>query len=298
MKEVKYHLGRSRVYEVSLKNFKEVTQEKHPYMQIEANGKTAYAICPLCENPAKLLGVYAKLEKQEPHARHINRNITGIADFNEYTYLRCPNHRKNADYVKEVRSREEATPLNFEILDLARENFDRCIYLIRKATGLVISQRLAREIAIEYMQHPGYMTSDATRENIPWIMALCMTGKGLYGRCVEEDSPLFHMLKDNKKIKLERIATEGKTALWKIGSAVDYIDLQFMISRYRFSVDKESKLHEYITLHIGTPDGEGTYKTFKTKSVEIDPFAFNRLVYAKKTYRNKEMLEISNEIMR
>ena len=28
MKEVKYHLGRSRVYEVSLKNFKEVTQEK------------------------------------------------------------------------------------------------------------------------------------------------------------------------------------------------------------------------------------------------------------------------------
>ena len=80
MKEVKYRLGKTRVYEVSLKNFKELTQEKYPYMQIDSSGKVAYAICPLCENPAKLLGVYAKLEKQEPHARHIKKNITGIAD--------------------------------------------------------------------------------------------------------------------------------------------------------------------------------------------------------------------------
>lgn len=298
MKEVKYRLGKTRVYEVSLKNFKELTQEKYPYMQIDSSGKVAYAICPLCENPAKLLGVYAKLEKQEPHARHIKKNITGIADFDEYTYLKCPNHRKHADYVTEVRKRKDATPLNFEILELARDNFDCCIYLIRKATGLVISQKLAREMAIEYMQHPGYMTIDATRENIPWIMALCMTGKGLIGRCVEEDSPLYHMLKDSKQIRLERAKTKGKTPLWTIKSNVGYLDLQFIISRYNFSVDKESKLHEYLTLHIGVPDGDGTYRTFKKKRVEVDPFAFNRLLYAKKTYRNEVMLEIANEIIR
>lgn len=118
MIEVKYHKGNSKVHEVSREDFVKATNELAPYMVVDKNGKNAYAICPLCENPVKLIGIYVDMEKrkQREHARHCKYNVANISDFVIEKYERCPYHRKNPDYIMEPRRPEDMTQLNKDIL--------------------------------------------------------------------------------------------------------------------------------------------------------------------------------------
>lgn len=302
MIEVKFHKGNSKIYGVSREDFVEATKEKTPYMNLGPKGKEAYGFCPLCENPVKLLGVYAKLEKQRSHARHHKNDIYGLADFNEFRYLHCPYHRERADYVREIRNQEDITPFNMEILTLAHDYFDKCIYILQKTTGLIISDPLARNIAIDYMAHPGYMTYDITRENVPYIMGLCMTGKNLAKRLIVEDSPLYEMLKDKEKVSLVSVEPRPKhknlKPLFRIEPKTGYLELSFNISRYRYVADKTSHLREYLKLHIGVPDDQGTYMTYAEKEIEVDPFLFNKLINSTKAPTPKqELANIANDIL-
>lgn len=303
MIEVKFHKGPSKIYGVSLEKFVEATKETGPYIKIGAKGKEAFGICPLCENPVKLLGIYAKLEKQRNHARHYKHDIQNLAEFNEYKYLKCPYHRERADYVSEIRRPEEMTSFNVEILTLAHDYFDKCIYILRKVTGLVISTHLAEQIAMDYMAHPGFMTYDITRENVPYIMGLCMTGKNLIKRVIEKDSPLYEMLKNKEEVSLVLLSSNSQyrvsKPLYRIESNVGYLELAFNISRYRFVSNQTSNLKEYLKLHIGIPDGEGTYKTYAEKEIEVDPFFFNKLIHSSKALKPKqEMIDIANQILK
>lgn len=304
MIEVKFHEGISKVYNVSLENFKAVTKEQAPYFKQENGEKNAYGICPMCENPVKLLGVYARLKKQQSHARHYKHNVEDLANFNEYKYLNCPYHRKNADYVTEIRHPEEMNAFNVEILKLAHDYFDKCIYILQKETGLFISEILARAIAIEYMAHPGYMTYDITRNNVPYIMGLCMTGKNLIKRVVRKDSPLYEMLKDKHEITLVQLPTKPEYStsapMYRIESNVRDLKLSFNISRYRYTSSPDTQLREYLNLHIGIPDGEGTYKLYAQKEIEVDPFYFTRLICSKNPNipaAKQSLVDIADEIL-
>lgn len=191
---------------------------------------------------------------------------------------------------------------NEKILQLAHDYFDKCIYILRKTTGLVISSVLAETIAKEYMAHPGYMTYDISRENVPYIMGLCMTGKNLIKRVIEENSPLYDMIRDKKEVSLILLPPDPKykksDRLYRIESNKGYLDLSFNISRYRFASDKTSKLREYLKLHIGIPDGQGTYETYAQKEIEVDPFFFSKLIQAKKALNPKpELVDIADRIL-
>lgn len=301
MIEVKFHKGISKIYGVSKKDFAEATKEKYPYLQVSKNGKEAFGICPLCENPVKLLGVYTKLEKQNNHARHYKHNVRDLADFSEYTYLHCPYHRKKADYLREIRRNEDITDFNKEVLKLAHDYLHICIYIISKITGMVITTKLAEEIAYDYSIHPGYMTYDITRENVPYIMGTCMTGKNLVKRIIEENSPLYDILKNKKEIYLELLPKKSKNPknLYRITSRKGYLQLSFNISNYRFSVSDTSQLREYLKLHIGIPDGTGTYDTYATKEIEVDPFLFSRLINSseKFSYLSEDIRKIADKYL-
>ncbi|SFH70899.1 hypothetical protein SAMN04487830_10613 [Pseudobutyrivibrio sp. OR37] len=231
MVEVKYHLGKSKIHNVTLDDFVETTKKKAPHYSID--------------NPADML------------------------------------------------------PINTEILQLAHDYFDKCIYIIRKTTGLVISDNLAERIARDYMAHPGYMTYDVTRENVPYIMDRCMTGIGLVKRKIEKDSPIYKLLESKKEISL---VPDGKTKtgiqLYRIESTIGYLELMFNVSNYKFRGDSTSGLKEYLKLHIGIPDGNGTYDTYSENEIEVDPFFFNKMIYSKRPLPPRpEIVDIANKYL-
>lgn len=298
MIEVKLHKGNSQIFPVSPKEYLSATKETYPYVQVDRNGKSAFAICPLCENPVKLLGLYSKLEKQNPHARHYKSDVPDLADFYEFSYKKCPYHKRNADYIFEVRNRKSMSDLNWYVLGLARDYFGTCIYILQKSTGLIISDRLAEEIAKDYMAHPGYMAYDITRENVPYIMGMCMRGKPLMKRLIAKNSPLYKMLYNKEETRLIELPNTNNFPhpLYRIESNVGYLDLKFNIVQYRYSSSPTSGLREYLTLHIGIGDGMGTYKELASKEIPVDPFLFSKLIHT--SFPQKvSLIEIANHIM-
>lgn len=141
-----------------------------------------------------------------------------------------------------------------------------------------------------------------TRENVPYIMGLCMTRKSLIKRVIEENSPLYEMLKGRKEVSLVLLPVKPEYKLskrfYRIESNIGYLELVFNISRYRYVSDKTSKLREYIKLHIGIPDGKGTYNTYAEKEVEVDPFLFSKLIRSTDAPKPKqEIVDIADRIL-
>lgn len=291
MKKVKYHLGFHLISEVKMDDFKEKTKEDYPYKQTINNESVAFGICPICENTVRLLGIYKPLsDKSVPHARHTKKNIDGFNEFSEAKYLHCPYHRKHSNYVIEVK-RKEMNDEDVEVLEIAKNNFDRCIYLIQKSIGLVISDSFAEKIATDYINKYGYMTYDRTRENIPWIMLMDMPAFSPWKRIIIKDSPLYKLLKRNK-VEFEKTDNDNYLRVTKDNH------LNVCPIKYQFSVI-DDVLHEYITLCITMPDGIGTYYEVDSLKIELSPFAFNNLVHSKKeTYRKQSLLDIASKVMK
>ncbi len=299
MRKVKFHKGYSEVFDVNAETFKVITNETYPYKQIsKKDGKiSAYGICPMCDNTVTLLGIYRpiKNERSDSYARHAKEDIPGFDKFNEDDYLYCPYHRRRANYVIEVR-RKDITEEDIKILNIARENFDRCIYLIKKATGLVISNKLAMEIVKNYMANCGYMVHDRTDKNIPWIMLNKMPVIKLINRLVVKNSPLYEMLNKDSQVRLKAENKDYYRILPK--NEKEYCALSLVIGEYSFLVDQRDNLNEYINLIITKPKN-GLYSEYKRKNIQLDVYSFNNMVHSQKeTYRNKELLKIAEDIIK
>lgn len=58
-------------YDITLPEFKRVTEEKYPFLQVHGLNEMRYGICPSCLNPIQLIGLESK--KIKPYGRHTER---------------------------------------------------------------------------------------------------------------------------------------------------------------------------------------------------------------------------------
>lgn len=105
MKEIKFTTGYEPALSFKKRDFKEKYEGRvgdNPNYTQMINGDLKHlALCPLCNNPVVILGVYKQI-KTSPHARHAKGvNIPQVAQYDEDKYEHCPYHRKNANYIKE-----------------------------------------------------------------------------------------------------------------------------------------------------------------------------------------------------
>lgn len=53
-------------YEINERNFNLYTENKHPFQQAGDDGTIRYyGICPSCQNPAQLIGLYKQIKGSE-----------------------------------------------------------------------------------------------------------------------------------------------------------------------------------------------------------------------------------------
>lgn len=76
MHRFKLSQGNGKLYDITKRNFEELTNKKKPYMLTGKDGQTrCFGICPACDNPIQLIGLYKKLENTDrPYGRHYNRD--------------------------------------------------------------------------------------------------------------------------------------------------------------------------------------------------------------------------------
>lgn len=289
MNIVKLTVGPGPVYPVSPSVFEAAALKRPPYYQNKGT-PMFYAVCPRCDNPVEIVGLY---KRAKPYARHHTHDIPGLAQYSQEAYDFCPyaNPQKpDSSARKKVKS-----GLPLQILKLLRDQFDRVIYLLSKDTGIVFSERLAEQMLDRYLAGEGYLYPWATMGNLPWIFGHLSHRWNLWGRVVRKDSPLYAALAAHKDLQFN---DQGQLRT-KPGK---FVDINFLFMQHRLVTKNTEKDREYAggnleeTLEFVVTEGNGNRpKTLFKTVLHIDQAYFQNLVDLPddKAQRNQKLLAIA-----
>ena len=251
------------------------------------------ALCPRCNNPVAILGVFKKIDVA-PHARHAKGvNIPGIAQFNEYKFQHCPYHRKKANYVKEYVP-ETDEPQRHELYKIAKEHYDKAIYLLQKETGIYITHAMAEKFAENYTVERAYNYIDATMYNIPWYLIYSSSGFSLHHMIFKKNTTIYKHL---RQLGLELRESNIKGSVY----VEDHEGCRIVATNYRYSVDKNDHLNEWLDFSITCPNNskdDARAKSILDRfSVKVDSYYFENLIHFKNWKPRQNILDIAAKYM-
>lgn len=298
MKQIKFTTGYEQTLSFEDKEFKVKYEERvgdNPDYTVRVNGEIKHlALCPRCDNPVSILGIYKKIDTA-PHARHIpGVDIPNVVQYDEYKYKHCPYYRKNANYIKEyVPETEEAQ--RRELYRIAKEHYDKAIYLLQKKTGIYISQKMAEMLAENYASVRAYNYIDATLYNIPWYLIYSFSGFPLHHMIIRKHTTLYrHLIHLGIQMKDSKI--KGHVY---VENNEGYL---LRATNYRYVVDDDKNLNEWLDFSILRPDDsvENTllYVTQDRFSVSVDSYYFGNLINYKGWTPRQNILDIAGKYMR
>lgn len=175
--------------------FESETRRREPWYKLSGEANEAYfAVCPACDNPIQLIGLY-KLPPNhtKPHGRHLRQGIPGLAPND-------PEARENCPYFAPRQHEPTARKAHFDgvprkIVLLLIEQFDRVVYVLEKQTGLSFSKAMLEKMLARYKGCRGFMYTGATLRNVPWIFAYMSDATDLFGQRVTGNDALSGQLR-------------------------------------------------------------------------------------------------------
>lgn len=297
MREIKFTTKYEPVLSFSDQDFKTKYEERvgnNPGYVQKVRGETKHlALCPRCNNPVAILGIYKKINVA-PHARHAKEvNIPNVAQYDEYKFQNCPYHNKRADYIKEYVDETEELQRQ-DLYKIAKEHYDKAIYLLQKETGIYITLAMAETLAENYVIMRAYNYIDATVYNIPWYLIYSFHGFPLYHMIIRKNSTLYkHLLQQgfvlkNSKIKEHIYVADNKGCL-------------LTATNYRYVVDKNDNLNEWLDFSILRPDDKVTdtllYVAMDRFSIKVDSYYFGNLINYSDWNPRQKVLHIAERYM-
>lgn len=187
MDRIKFTITEKVEYPINAALFEEKTSLKPPHCADETNPKesTHYAVCPACDNPVQIIGLYKRLQSTDkPYAKHIPQSIEALATYVQENYDYCPLRAKrirHQEYAKRLKGNE----LSLKIIQRLIEEFDRIIFFMEYKTGIFISYQFAKELVHRYFRNEGYLFYDASLNNIPLkLFHASFPAHRLYGRVI------------------------------------------------------------------------------------------------------------------
>jgi hypothetical protein len=295
MDTFKLKVGLHPSYKITTKNFEDKTGNKYPYVQDQGMNKSRFAVCPACDNPIQIVGLYKNSVEggKKPHGKHCSHSIRGIANYSLEDYDDCPfaNHNRHAS----TKYRSEKSRLSKEILLTVREQIDRITYFLNYHTGLYISKQLASSMLDNYLKSKGWRYRNATLYNIPWIFAECNDAFPLYGKCIRKDSELYQSLSTTCPNLIFTPLNFGKKHEYVQITSSSYLALNILFCHHSRKMEDE-ELVESIDLWIYNQKEDGELVTVFLKNFEINQNDFVNLINKSSSqYRNQELIKMAEE---
>ena len=297
MKEIKFTTNYEPVLSFAEKDFKTKYEERvgnNPgYMQVVGGETKHLALCPRCNNPVAILGIYKKIDVA-PHARHAKGiNIPNVVQYNEFKFQNCPYHKKRANYIKEYVPKSEELQRQ-ELYMIAKEHFDKAIYLLQKETGIYITLKMAEAFAENYVKMRAYNYIDATIYNIPWYLIYSFSGFPLYHMVIRKNTTLYrHLIRLGFELKDSK--TRGHVY---VTNSEGYL---LTATNYRYVVDENDNLNEWLDFSIIRPDVTVTdtllYVPIDRFSVSVDSYYFGNLINYQDWNSRQNLLDIAKRYM-
>lgn len=251
-----------------------------------------YGICPYCDSPVQLLGIFRKIETK-PYGKHCGKDIPNVGRHHQSVFEYCPyNSHKRA--VSKTDRRKDVTERDIKIYNLIKEHFDQIIYILKKDCDVYISHGRARKILEMAKIRTVWQYPEIDEANLPWIILYLYDEINIYGQYIRIDSELHKaLIKHNIKFEPEdkvkgfvRVGKQDKNITWNYSFAIH--------KRY---VNKDGCFKEYIKAVVTKPNLNGLVKIYE-KKIPINHQRFYNLMNSENApkYRNEELLKIAQEV--
>ena len=94
MNVCKFSTGADEEFPIERDIFESKTYKQYPYYQISGssvtsskNGNIHFAVCPACDNPIQIMGLY---KTNKPFGKHYPKTVPDLAEYNQEAYEYCP----------------------------------------------------------------------------------------------------------------------------------------------------------------------------------------------------------------
>ncbi len=291
MRRFKLYTGYAESYEITKENYEREVRGRKDFTYIGVDGvRRSFAICPACDNPIQLIGLYKKLENTDrPYGRHYNRD-TKIAKHNEQAYRFCP-YASHSYHVTKESLKEGITEYEKSIYEGARTYFDLAAYVINQDTGIYISKKLATRILDGYLAGQGYMYYWATQYNLPWMLLYFMGEIPCYGVLVKKDCDLWKYFSTREDIMLQHSYIEGYD---RVGKKNHFLNLNLVFLLHNRKVI-DDRVEETIELNVTTTKRNKKLPKVEYKqTLPINEYRFPNFV-CNARYRNTGLLTLAKE---
>jgi hypothetical protein len=288
--------ARTPHYEITKENFERETGNQPPYELIdEFMQKRYYAVCPLCDNPIQLIGLYKAIRSSEkPYGKHCGKDIDErLPNYNAYTYQYCPyaSHRKAYDNWS-----PEDIPLTQharELYDTLRDYFDCAAYMISETIDVKLSRALCRKMLKTFIVNKFYLYPGLTINNLPLMTAYFgLSQQTLFGQSVRIGSDLYNALME-KCPDIDFSEESGGYARLKTKR---FININIRFSLHKQEVDNHC-LKETITFFVDVDDTKAVFQ----KVIDVDQSFFLKMIYnadnRQNQFRDSEKIDIAKEIL-
>ncbi len=248
MDSFKLKPGKNKVYSISEKLFSEVTGDEKPYCAKRGAQDSYYAVCPECDNPIQIVGLYkSTIESgKKPYGRHYKGTIPHLAEYCEEDYELCD--YANPEWKRPYGKRSPDSKIAKRTLALLKEQYDRVVYVLSKEIEIKISNSLARELLRQYLISQGWRYNMATLNNLPWVLLEANGAHSLFGRYIQKDGELHKKLKESCATVDFQISDDGKYVKIINNSKKEYVNIYFHMYNHTKKVIED---HLQENSHIG-----------------------------------------------
>lgn len=281
--------SKSQFIPINEENFKRATQEEEPYC-VSAGKKRSYrAICPICDNPISIVGLYKREDStKKPYGRHHKGTIPDLAVYDEERYLGCPFSDPN---FTQDRKRNPSSETTHKLYKLMYDQFDRVIYIWNKTMPIWLSDAFALEQLALWVANKEWLNYAVTYFNLSYMLNYTGASIPLLCRLVKEDSELAACLSERAELRL--IPSHRKGYLKVVKSGDDWVQLKFHLRKHQYKVVDES-LQETVELYVAL-NGKVIYTEVVSVDHEFADSLFNKS--GNSTYRNQRLLDEAHRIM-
>ncbi len=297
MNNFKLRTGPHKIYKIEKEIFEKETFQIEPYYGLNLKGQSVqFAICPQCDNPIEIIGLYKKLKNTDrPYGKHYPASVDNLAKYNKEAYDYCPYASKRLVVTSE--SRKELTG-DFEksIYYLMREQFDRVIYLLSREIDISIGPNAARKMLDTYIKMEGWLYPWSSLNNLPWVLGHLSLAKSMFGQLVKKGTSLYNAILEN-----------CSSAMFKSSSLADYevlinkpkqwLNIEYCIILHERNVIDGSVI-ENMQLEVREKTGDFE-KRFFSKKLTINEDYFLNLINLPqdRSRRNNTLLDIAKKLM-
>lgn len=282
--------GEARFIPINEENFYRETGNEQPYCMKSRDGKQRYwAICPACDNPVQIVGLYMQqADSRRPYGRHNRGRIEGLAEYDDEEYHACPFSDPKYNYSENKRKPD--SPKCIALYETMRDQFDRIVYIWNKTTGITMSTDYAEKMLKLWRSNENWRNYDATYQNLPYMLVFSRQAQSLYGRKIRIDSKVYASLATCKKLKLVK---KDSSSVQVLTSGKTFTEVLFGIYGHKFKVE-DHHLTETFKMQVKV-DG----KTVHSEVVTVDPYYFDNLVSLppERAHRNERLLSIAKEVL-